>query len=528
MPRSSRSAARAPRAPRAVPRLNAASLRAFLLRDPASRRVLRQDAVVAAAVAAVCATAASLGGLDGRSPDALGWPLLAVAVLPLVWRRWFPMAVLLAHLGFVAAYHAMDYDHLAPFTASALAMYTVASAGPRRRSLAMAGAVLLMVTALWTVSGNDVGAETLRTSGWILAVIALGEAVRLHGQYLAALRERAQREAARRIAEERVRIARDLHDLLAHSITLIGVRSSVASHLLIADPERLDRAALAEALDGIAETCRSARADLRTTLQALREDGAPADGEDGPLPGLAGLPDLARTAEAAGARVDLTVDPDPPTAPPVIGAAAYRIVQEALTNAVRHAGPQVHVQVTVRRTPDDLLVTVEDGGPARAGAERAGAGDTPAPARPAPAGRPGTGLPGGAEPFGEREAPGGAVPLGSGGARPELPGGAESSGGPEASGQSGAELPGGAGRSRLPSQPTAPGRAAPSGRRGPRPAAPGAEQAGPNGQAAPAGYGLAGMRERARSVGGSLEAGPPDGRPGFAVTARLPIEEGPR
>ena len=145
----------------------------------------------------------------------------------------------------------------------------------------------------------------LQSAGWIVAVAVVGEVVRMHRNYVAAIVERAERaertreeEAARRVAEERLRIARDLHDLLAHTITLIGVQTSVAAHVLVADPDRLDRTAVAGALDTIADTCREARAELRTTLRVLRADG------DGPLPDLAGIPSLARAAEAAGAQVD--------------------------------------------------------------------------------------------------------------------------------------------------------------------------------------------------------------------------------
>lgn len=281
---------------------------------------------------------------------------------------------------------------------------------------------------------------TLVSAGWIADVVLIGEAVRLHRNYVGAIVERAERaertrerEAARRVAEERVHIARDLHDLLAHSITLIGVQTAVAAHVLVADPDRLDRTALAKALDGIADTCRDARAELRATLEVLRGNDSAAYG---PLPGLDGLPDLARAAEAAGARVSLKVLLGPVDAAaehdgtaaepaatavlaPAVGAAAYRIVQEALTNAVRHGGPAVRVWVTVARGEGDgaLRVTVLDDG--------------------------------------------------------------------------GAEAP-------------------------VRAAVPGNE---PNGTG---GYGIVGMRERARSVGGGLQAGPRPGGAGFAVTAVLP------
>ncbi|GHH84065.1 hypothetical protein GCM10017771_12390 [Streptomyces capitiformicae] len=163
------------------------------------------------------------------------------------------------------------------------------------------------------------------------------------------------------MAEERLRIARDLHDLLAHSITLVGVQTSVAAHVLAADPDRLDRAAVAQALDDIAETCRTARGELRGTLEVLRESehsGGP--GARGPLPGLDGLSDLVDAARTAGARVEVEVAAD--GVPSGVGAAAYRIVQEALTNAVRHGGAGVGIRVGLRAGGGALRVTVTDEG----------------------------------------------------------------------------------------------------------------------------------------------------------------------
>jgi signal transduction histidine kinase len=369
--------------------------------------------IIAAVVGAFCALEAVVAQPTGRELDLTGWLLLTAAVLPLPWRRVRPLAALAAHFGAVLPYHLIDYSHIAPLLATGLILYSVAAVGPMRRSMALAGGLTVLIVVVWVTQDAGTGIEMLRTSGWVLLAIVLGEAVRWHGQYIAAIRERAERaertreeEAARRVAEERLRIARDLHDLLAHSITLIGVRTSVASHILIADPERLDRTALAEALDSIADTCRDARAELRTTLQVLRGDDPDGCAHD-PLPDLDGIPDLVRAAEAADAKVALTLDAATGPVPPVTGAAAYRIVQEALTNAVRHAGPEVGIEVSIRRRGAALHLSVVDDG---------------------------TGAASDAEP----------------------------------------------------------------------------------------GFGITGMRERARSIGGTLTAAPRDDAPGFAVTAQLP------
>ncbi|MFE0625669.1 sensor histidine kinase [Streptomyces sp. NPDC058864] len=403
-----------------------------------------QDAALAVGVLALqSAMGALLPSGQGHRPDAAGWALLVVTALVLAARRRWPMTVMLVMVAAVAPYHAMDNLHLAVVPASMVAIYSLAVAGPPPRTyLTVAAVVAIMVGVMSATPDRHAATDMLRSGGWVVAVALTGEAVRIHRKYVAAIVGRAERaertreeEAARRVAEERLRIARDLHDLLAHSITVIGVQTSVAAHVLLADPDRLDRTAVAGALDNIAETCRDARTELRATLQVLRGDD-----ERGPLPGLAGVTDLARSAEAAGARVELAVEPGADGVPPAIGAAAYRIVQEALTNAVRHAGGGTRVRVGVLLDAEAaaLRIAVTDDGPRCTGAE--------APLPPQQDGR----------------------------WRPW--------------------------RAMVPARP-------------------------PQEEPAPAGYGLIGMRERARSVGGTLTAGP-SAEGGFAVAAVLPLGGG--
>ncbi|WP_037803823.1 sensor histidine kinase [Streptomyces resistomycificus] len=357
-------------------------------RDPrAVPHGTRNDVLLALALvtSAVCI---GLSVDDGRRPDALGWTLLIAAHVPIavsythlryvykrqlliaahvriVWRRRHPLLVLAALVALIVPYHALDNNHSAPTPVAYVALYTVAVTGRPMRTLLTGAAVLGISLSVMLTVDTKQAVELLRISGWIIAVLFLGVDVRFYRQYVAAIVERAERaertreeEARRRVAEERLRIARDLHDLLAHSITLIGVQTSVAAHVLAADPERLDRATVAKALDDIAETCRSARGELRTTLEVLR---ASEHGDArGPLPGLDGVPDLVEAARLAGARVrpDVRVG----QAPPAVGAAAYRIVQEALTNAVRHAGPQPAVRVEMYEADGALHLSVSDDG----------------------------------------------------------------------------------------------------------------------------------------------------------------------
>ncbi|MFE6775746.1 sensor histidine kinase [Streptomyces sp. NPDC057702] len=429
---------------------------------PVARPTAR-DVTLALAVLVVQSALAVSVRDDGSQPDAVGWALLVVSALALVSRRTAPTTTTVVVVLAVGPYHSLDYNHFATVPAGLVALYALAVGAPATRSLV---AVTAIVGVMAVVMGNSPDhqalPEMLRSSGWLLAVVVIGIAIRTHRNYVAAIVERAERaertreeEAARRVAEERLRIARDLHDLLAHSITLIGVQTSVAAHVLVADPERLDRDAVSKALDSIADTCRDARAELRTTLRVLRAGEAePATDATRPPPGLAGLPDLARSAEAAGARVTLEFALTPSAAsaiPPAVGAAAYRIVQEALTNAVRHAGSEVRTVATVCQVPhpwaegEALSVTVTDDGP--------------------PVGR-GTGQ-------------AGAVAAGASGA-------------------------GGGG------------------------VAPGGPGAGAAGAGGAEGFGIAGMRERARSVGGSVTAGWRADAPGFVVRAVLPLAGPPR
>lgn len=350
---------------------------AVLNRDPLDApNQARTDVVVAAVVGALGAALAVASPGDGLALDVLGWAMFAGITASLLWRRRHPVAVLLVMVALVAPYHALDYTHAATTPATMVALYTLAVTGPPLRAALLGSAIVGLTLTVMLVVDTDQGVEMLRTSGWIVAVLVIGMDVRVYRKYIAAVVERAERaerdrekEAARRVAEERLRIARDLHDLLAHSITLIGVQTSVASHVLAVDPERLDRAAIAQALDGISDTCREARSELRTTLEVLRTAGTAEDEEGdwaGALPDLAALSGLVEAARTGGADTELAVRTEGVRVPPVAEAAAYRIVQESLTNAVRHAGPAPRVRVLVAAHDGALHVTVTDNGGALA------------------------------------------------------------------------------------------------------------------------------------------------------------------
>ncbi|MEV0096611.1 histidine kinase [Streptomyces sp. NPDC050738] len=336
-------------------------------RDPMDAPYRRRTDALLAAGAGALSVVLALVADPARVPDAVGWLLLAGATATVALRRVNPVRAFFALVAFVAPYHALDNSHSAVLPQSIIILYTVASTGrPMRTLLAGLGALTVMVTVVTTIS-HHTGMELLRISGWNVAVLFCGVDVRVYRSYVASLKARAEREAEQRVTDERMRIARDLHDLLAHSITLIGVQTSVASHILTVDPDRLDRATIAKALDGIAETCRTARGELRTTLEVLRADGA--GGMSDPLPDLTALPGLVK---ASSAELDLRVEGL--AMAPAVEAAAYRIVQESLTNAVRHAGAGARIRVAVYGEAGTLQVRIADDGSAQGGTSGSGFG----------------------------------------------------------------------------------------------------------------------------------------------------------
>ncbi|GAB1823717.1 sensor histidine kinase [Herbidospora sp. RD11066] len=316
-------------------------------------RTLRTDIPLALALMALSVVLTRLGD-NGRPPDTLGWILMMCGQASVALRRLHPTAAVVILVVFIGPYHALGYNHIAPTLAAMLVLYGFATTAPPRRAWTVGTVVIAgTVAADWIADSGD-ALETLRTSGWIAFVVVAGV-------FMRAQRDRADRAertreevAARRVAEERLRIARDLHDILSHSITLIGVQASVASHVLNVDPTRLDRQALATALDDIAESCRTARSDVRATLEFLRDTDGPERAD--PVPDLSALPALATRSAA-----DLFVDVDETSLRASVQAAIYRIVQEALTNTTRHGGPAARATIRLTgRDPVELDIT-DDG-----------------------------------------------------------------------------------------------------------------------------------------------------------------------
>ena len=316
--------------------------------------------MLAAAVFAFSIAAMSRGDrFEGtRDLDVLAVALAAFASWPLVARRLATLPVFALVTAATSALYELGYG-LGPPVAFAVALYTFAerrdeTSPPMRRATLAASAVVLLGPHL--VRGEFAPQLLLGSVVWAAAWFA-GDRARLRRERLAELEERAlraEREAERErrlaAAEERTRIARDLHDSAGHAINVILVQAGAARLLQEQDPQR-SRAAL----ETIEEVARDTLGEIDQLVRALRENGAAPEVE--PPPGLAALETLAERYRTSGLGVTVTVDgPRRPLAP-AIDQAAYRILQEALTNAARHGNGDAEVQVRFAPSAVELTVT---------------------------------------------------------------------------------------------------------------------------------------------------------------------------
>jgi signal transduction histidine kinase len=280
--------------------------------------------------------------------DVLGVTWMLSGAAPLFWRNRWPYVVFLlsAALAFTYLYTRNPGAPTPIFPA--LALYTLAKRqGPIRSTVAGLVLVSGFAAAQW-FTGGDV--TDVRYIAFVPIAVSLGTAARNVRASRHSQRE-AFEERARRIAEEeRLRIAREVHDVVAHSLAMINVQAGVGAHVADRRPEEAKQALLA-----IKEASRAALVDLRATLGVLRS------GEDrAPAPSLARIDELLASARAAGLSVE--VDGDPGELPAPVDSTAYRIVQEALTNTVRHAVEARNVGVRFARDDDSLTVEVWDDG----------------------------------------------------------------------------------------------------------------------------------------------------------------------
>jgi signal transduction histidine kinase len=204
--------------------------------------------------------------------------------------------------------------------------------------------------------------ENVTILAWIGMAIAISDLIRTRRAYVAAVLDRAQRaeqsreeEAHRRVIEERLRIARELHDVVAHSIAMINVQAGVAAHVLRQQPDQAEKS-----LAHIRQAARTVLEELSTVLGVLRSSEDPTEAPGDPVRGLSRLTDLLTALAGTGLQVEHTQNGTPRGLPAAVDLAAFRIVQEALTNARKHGtGNRVHLQLAY--TPEGLTITVDNG-----------------------------------------------------------------------------------------------------------------------------------------------------------------------
>jgi signal transduction histidine kinase len=295
------------------------------------------------------------GSAAAHTPEA-AFALVAGASLVLAVRHRWPRAVLVASAGAVTVYSLLGYENGAALLAPVVALYTLATALSARRALAW-GVLVTLVLMGATAAHNPfgpTGAGFYLLPGMTAAATLGGIAVASRRAYVASIQARADADARRRIDEERLRIARELHDVVAHTMATINVQAGAAAHVLRDRPD-----AAAEALATIKAVSKDGLRELRAILDVLRQ----ADEADptAPTPGVGQLPALIDRAVQAGLETTLTVTGAPRPLPAAVDLAAYRIVQESLTNTVRHAGPAT-AAVTLTYADGELAVEVADTG----------------------------------------------------------------------------------------------------------------------------------------------------------------------
>jgi signal transduction histidine kinase len=303
------------------------------------------------------ALATSFGALGHEQRTAIGVPLALLLAVPLFFRRRYPLAVL-ALTTAATAIAVGDYGYN-PFPAG-VALFTVAARCERRVSLAAGGiALAVLAPPLWAHAGWGHPYVLLgRLLPFAIAWLA-GDSIGIRRRYVQELEEKAERlerererEAARAVAEEQARIARELHDVIAHNLSVMVVQAAAADDVFETRPDRAR-----EALRRVEATGRSALAELRQLLGDVRGNGA----DFAPQPGLGRLDELVREVGDAGLEVAITIEGTPTEVPTALDLSAYRIVQEALTNTLKHAHAR-RAEVAVRYQGSTLDIEVRDDG----------------------------------------------------------------------------------------------------------------------------------------------------------------------
>jgi len=334
-------------------------------------RVAVQDALVALVftVSAISITVGIDAAEAGPSLDAVAYSSMVVVGGGLAFRHRWPIPVLYMTLAGLLVYLIRDYPGGPIYLGVFIAIASAASLMPSRRvvpHVVVAVAALGVAVVLRGDTGNGDSSEEsawahLLYLSWSVVAFLIGKAIRDRRDLVAGLRQRnrhleetREEEALRRVAEERVRIARDLHDIVAHNIAGISLQAATGAHVAAEHPDQA-----VEALLAIRAASKQTLDELRSTLHLLREgeDTAPL----APTPGLDALPALVSSVEAAGIPVELEVSGDVSDVPDAVAGATFRIVQESLTNVMRHAGPAA-ASVRLAASAEGIDLRVEDDG----------------------------------------------------------------------------------------------------------------------------------------------------------------------
>ena len=320
------------------------------------------DSLMAVSVGVLAVIGSQWGGAAGRHPfDRLGYALVAAAVCPLVVRRIWPAWTLAFTAAATSVYLGLHYPYGPIFFAPGIALYTVAAAWGWRRSAA-AGAPAVATIALAQLIGTapvQVPVEIVHLASYQAWLLGLPFAAGLVMRVWRESGRRDREEAGRRLAyEERLQVAREVHDVVGHGLAVINMQAGVALHVLGRHPEQAG-----EALKAIKQTSKDALEDLRATLALFRQPDS-ANGARRPAPGLDQLDSLVATMADSGLSVEVQVTGGRVKLPAAVDLAAYRILQESLTNVLRHAG-SASATVRVDYRTDQVGLEVRDRGRGR-------------------------------------------------------------------------------------------------------------------------------------------------------------------
>jgi signal transduction histidine kinase len=312
-------------------------------------------------VAVGTAITANVGGPGVPGPGAYAFGVLFGGLMLL--RRQWPVATLLATVAALLGYYALSHPPIGLAVPVAAALFSAAEYGRLYWAIGTATGLLVISTVVRIGQGDDagfvLGLEVPTSAALMAAVVALGDSVRSRRAWRAELAKQAcaaelerEREAAARVEQERVRIARDLHDLMAHTVSVISLHTDVAREAMTDDPATAERSLVAARA-----ACREVGRELRATLHVLRDPGA----QDAPAPGLDRLGSLVDTVTAAGLEVRVRTEGSPAVLPAIADATAYRVIQEALSNVLRHAGATM-VRIELDHREDAVVIRVSDDG----------------------------------------------------------------------------------------------------------------------------------------------------------------------